>query len=198
VKKELEFAIDRLEICDCGGSGPRSRSARAAEGLRKLLSEYQSTVAQDKEARSTAPKKMSNMTEPELGIYMTEIMDKIKAWQAPDVLGCMLVVFQEDSITQYAASVEPEGAIDALRELADRLERRETVKREPDPDLTPDFMADILSLVVEREVPRGVILSWPPERWMEIVEWAGAVHMSASDNEGIVVPETPPEVKDYL
>lgn len=41
----------------------------------------------------------------------------------------MLIIFQDDGILQYGSTLQPEGAPQALRELADRLERRETTKR---------------------------------------------------------------------
>jgi hypothetical protein len=40
------------------------------------------------------------------------------------------VIFQDNGISQYGATVDPETAPQALRELADRLERRQTVKRD--------------------------------------------------------------------
>jgi len=72
---------------------------------------------------------MQDMTEPELSEYFNLLMAATKSVMPPDVLGFMIICFQADKITQYAASIEPEGAVQALRELADRLERRETVKR---------------------------------------------------------------------
>lgn len=52
-----------------------------------------------------------------------------KRCQTPDTIGSMLIIFQDDGITQYGATVHPETTPQVLRELADRLERRETVKR---------------------------------------------------------------------
>lgn len=72
---------------------------------------------------------MQDMTEPELRDYFNLLMSATKSIMPPDVLGFMIICFQEDKITQYASSIEPDGAVQALRELADRLERRETVKR---------------------------------------------------------------------
>ena len=74
-------------------------------------------------------RRMRDMTEPELREYFNLLMAATQSLMPPDVLGFMIVCFQSDKITQYAASIEPEGAAQALRELADRLERRETVKR---------------------------------------------------------------------
>lgn len=74
-------------------------------------------------------KLMQDMTEPELKEYFNLLMSATKEVMPPDVLGFMIICFQADKITQYAASIEPEGAIQALRELADRLERREAVTR---------------------------------------------------------------------
>ena len=77
------------------------------------------------------PKRLQDMTEPELKSHVNDIMKKIKQWQRryPDVIGCILVAFQDDGITQYGATIDPETAPAALRELADRLENRETVRR---------------------------------------------------------------------
>lgn len=72
---------------------------------------------------------LKDMTEPELGEYMNRQLRIIKTLQADDVIGSMLIVFMDNGITQYGATVDPETAPDALRELADRIERRETVKR---------------------------------------------------------------------
>lgn len=75
-------------------------------------------------------KLMRDMTEPELGEHLKKQLRFIKSCQTPDTIGSMLIVFQDDGITQYGATVDPETAPQALRELADRIERRETVKRQ--------------------------------------------------------------------
>lgn len=69
------------------------------------------------------------MTEPELSEHMRKQMMFVKACQTPDTIGSMLVVFGDNGITQYASSIDPETAPQALRELADRIERREALKR---------------------------------------------------------------------
>lgn len=69
------------------------------------------------------------MTEPELNAHLTKQLRFIKSCQTPDTIGSMLVIFGDDGITQYGATVDPETAPQALRELADRIERRQTVKR---------------------------------------------------------------------
>jgi len=69
------------------------------------------------------------MTEPELREFFNDRMELLKRKMPKDGQKFMLLVFQDDGISQYAASIQPEGAIKALRELADRLERRETVTR---------------------------------------------------------------------
>lgn len=74
-------------------------------------------------------KLMKYMTEPELREHLTKQLRFIKSCQTPDTIGSMLVIFQDDGITQYGATVDPETAPQALRELADRIERRQTVKR---------------------------------------------------------------------
>lgn len=72
---------------------------------------------------------MRFMTEPELSEHLTKQLRFIKSCQTPDTIGSMLIIFQDDGITQYGATVDPETAPQALRELADRIERRQTVKR---------------------------------------------------------------------
>lgn len=69
------------------------------------------------------------MTEPELREHLNKQLRFIKSCQTPDTIGSMLVIFGADGITQYGATVDPETAPQALRELADRIERRQTVKR---------------------------------------------------------------------
>ena len=69
------------------------------------------------------------MTEPELNAHLSKQLRFIKSCQTPDTIGSMLVIFGDDGITQYGATVDPETAPQALRELADRIERRQTVKR---------------------------------------------------------------------
>lgn len=74
-------------------------------------------------------KLMQHMTEPELGAHLSKQLRFIKSCHTPDTIGSMLVIFQADGITQYGATIDPETAPQALRELADRIERRQTVKR---------------------------------------------------------------------
>jgi len=72
---------------------------------------------------------MKDMNEPDLRLYLSYLMGMLKEVQPPAVIGSMLIMFTDQGITQYAASIDPETAPQALRELADRIERRETVKR---------------------------------------------------------------------
>jgi hypothetical protein len=72
---------------------------------------------------------MKHMTEPELSMHLTTQLKFIKYCQTPDTIGVMLIIFQDDGIAQYGATVNSETAPQALRELADRIERRDTVKR---------------------------------------------------------------------
>lgn len=74
-------------------------------------------------------KEMQDMTEPELREHLNRQLRHIKANQTPDTIGSMLIIFQANGITQYGSTVDPETAPQALRELADRIERRQTVKR---------------------------------------------------------------------
>ncbi len=72
---------------------------------------------------------MQHMTEPELSVHLSKQLRFIKACQTDDTIGSMLIIFQNDGITQYGATIDPETAPDALRELADRIEKRQAVKR---------------------------------------------------------------------
>lgn len=74
-------------------------------------------------------KLLKYMTEPELNEHLKEQLRFIKSKQTADTIGSMLVIFQDDGITQYGATIDPETTPQALRELADRIERRESVKR---------------------------------------------------------------------
>ena len=73
--------------------------------------------------------RLEYMTEPDLSEYMKSLMTLVHERRTEDTVGAMVIVFQEDQITQYVASLDPSTTPQALRELADRLERRETVER---------------------------------------------------------------------
>lgn len=75
------------------------------------------------------PRLMKDMNEPQLSQHLNEQLRFIKFSQTPDTIGSMLIVFQDNGITQYGATIDPETAPQALRELADRIEQRATVKR---------------------------------------------------------------------
>lgn len=74
-------------------------------------------------------KLMQHMTEPELREHLNRQLRFIQSCHTLDTIGSMLIIFQDDGITQYGATVDPETVPQALRELADRIERRQTVKR---------------------------------------------------------------------
>ena len=74
-------------------------------------------------------KLLKYMTEPELMDHLNHQLRFVKACQTADTIGSMLIIFGDDGISQYGATVDPETAPQALRELADRIERRENVKR---------------------------------------------------------------------
>lgn len=74
-------------------------------------------------------KRLEDMNEPELAEHFSSIMESVDDRQPDDVIGSMVITFMGNGISQYVASIDPETAPEALRELADRLERRQTVKR---------------------------------------------------------------------
>lgn len=64
------------------------------------------------------------------------------------------------------------------------------LNEDPKP-LTPEMVADILSLVDVEVHPDYVRGAWDPQQWVTAVEWASAVHLDASDNIGVDIPERP-------
>lgn len=53
-------------------------------------------------------------------------------------------------------------------------------------------LVDLLSLVMNGKQPDlEVVFEWTDEQREQAEIWAGSVHLSASDNEDIVVPEKP-------
>ena len=75
------------------------------------------------------PPLMRHMTEPELDAHLSAKIRYLKATQTPDTIGSMLIIFQDNGVCLYSATIDPETAPQALREVADRIEKRETVKR---------------------------------------------------------------------
>lgn len=98
------------------------------EALRLVLAVSRQTVELEIQMPHPPDKRMEHMTEPELSAHLTRQLRFIKGCQSEDTIGSMLIVFQEDGITQYGSTVHPENVPAALRELADRLEKRETVE----------------------------------------------------------------------
>lgn len=74
-------------------------------------------------------KLLKDMTEPELRQHLNHQLKFIYQSQTSDTIGSMLIIFCDNGITQYGATVDPETAPNALRELADRIEKRQAVKR---------------------------------------------------------------------
>lgn len=74
-------------------------------------------------------KLLKDMNEPELAGHLNRQLRFIKSCQTQDTIGSMLVIFGDDGITQYGATIDPETAPQALRALADRIERRQSVER---------------------------------------------------------------------
>lgn len=81
-------------------------------------------------------KRMEDMTEPELAELLRAFGSAIKRTGYEAGIGrphFVLLLFNDPALCQYIASIEREGAIKALRETAERLERRDTVERVPFP-----------------------------------------------------------------
>lgn len=74
-------------------------------------------------------RRMVDMDQEELDGHLKHQIRFIHACQTEDTIGSMLIVFGADGVGQYASTVDSECAPAALRELADRLERREMIER---------------------------------------------------------------------
>lgn len=85
-----------------------------------------------RDAGTESRKLLQDMTEPELANHLNTILRFIRSKETADTIGSMLVIFGNNGVSQYGATVDPETAPQALRELADRIERRQTVLRTPE------------------------------------------------------------------
>lgn len=74
-------------------------------------------------------RRMLDMTPEELDAHIKHQIRFIHACQTEDTIGSMLIIFGTDGVGQYASTVDSQCAPAALRELADRLERREMTER---------------------------------------------------------------------
>lgn len=72
---------------------------------------------------------MKDMNEPELREYFQLFMKATDSIVPPDVVGFTIVMATDQGITQYASSLERDGAVKMLRECADRLDRHDTIER---------------------------------------------------------------------
>lgn len=132
---DMEFAVACMQ-----GDGPleifqvecNAKWLSTTKEIRKRIKAFAAeskTLAQaDKQIGTQL---MRDMTEPELSEHLNQQLRFIRVSETADTIGSMLVIFQDDGICQYGAtSINPDDAPAALRELADRLEKRQTVKRD--------------------------------------------------------------------
>lgn len=120
-------AVERLEAWVGLVSAHHSR--QFIEDMTMVMVLARQTVELGIQIPSPPDKRMEDMTEPELSAHLSRQLRFIKGCQSEDTVGTMLIVFQGDGICQYGGTVHPEDSPNALRELADRLENRETVER---------------------------------------------------------------------
>lgn len=111
---------------------------RVVSFANKFGDELAGDLSSVEEAAASETKLLKDMNEPELSQHIGGMMRKIKSWQTPDTIGSILVAFGEDGINQYGATIDPECAPEALREIADKIERRETIRREWDGDVSTE------------------------------------------------------------
>ena len=77
-------------------------------------------------------KRLEDMTEPQIGRLMTTAARAVEL--AAEVTGVerplfVLLVFKDPKVAQYVANCDRASVVAALREAADRLERRQDVER---------------------------------------------------------------------
>lgn len=127
--EDVKRSIDSATVF-CDLAGPLKPGLQPViEDIRLLVEIVNQVMKMGHCIPSPPDKLMEHMTEPELSVHLSRQLKFIKACQSEDTVGSMLIIFQKDMICQYGATVDPEQAPKALRELADRIERRETVKR---------------------------------------------------------------------
>src|SRR5688572_5011326 len=75
------------------------------------------------------PALMKDMTQQQLDKHISRQLRFIRHSETPDTIGSMLVIFTDSRITQFASTLDPAtpNIPQALRNLADRIERREYV-----------------------------------------------------------------------
>lgn len=122
------------------------------------------------------------------------------AQRAACVLGAQLLV----SGTSILWGLANTGAEQSLADFPDFLKRGELVQDklvggklsavEPLKPVPADVLQSILA-IVDRNVEQIVIETWTPAEREEARAWAAAVHLSASDNDDVVVPPEPEHVK---
>jgi hypothetical protein len=59
----------------------------------------------------------------------------------------------------------------------------------PEREITPQVLADMLSLASEVRIPPEVIATWTPREREDAAGWAGDEHLSASGNPVLRVPK---------
>lgn len=74
-------------------------------------------------------KLIKDMDEPSLREYFSLVMEATLSVTPPDVDWLMVVMHTDQGISQYVASKKMHGVPEALRELADRIEKGDTIER---------------------------------------------------------------------
>ena len=97
--------------------------------IKDLITTVSMAARKEEDNLLPEPPELQYMTEPELSVHINRMMRFIYENQTVDTVGSMLVVFGKDKIAQYGATIEPEDVPAQLRELADRIENQETIRR---------------------------------------------------------------------
>lgn len=79
--------------------------------------------------RDDTEKPIRAMTEPELSLLMRQVARVVESVLPPGALFAVVATDPIDPVVQYVANCERMGVILMIRELADRLERRQTTER---------------------------------------------------------------------
>lgn len=99
------------------------------KAMRDIKQLAMKAIGRSKETDEDDEPQLQYMTEPELRHHLDHQLRFIESCQTIDTIGSMLIIFGADGIAQYGATIDPQGTPASLRELADRIEANQTVKR---------------------------------------------------------------------
>ena len=94
---------------------------------------------------------------------------------------------------ERAAPLPPAGGDDVPIETSEReaVEPRSATETVEPKHITATDAFLVLQLVHDHDVPLAAVQRWSQAERRLAIEWAGAIHLRASDNDDVVVPQKP-------